>query len=115
MMEMELMSECAMCDPSVVEVQMACCSEDVEEDKHMITVVKDQCCELSVVDRKLSDKFFFSKLNLKEEFSLVSILVEDNYNNQNNFSFYTSNRSITESPPGLLTNQIYLNLSVFLI
>jgi hypothetical protein len=87
----------------------------MENEINVITDFNDPCCELSLIDNKLSDKFFFSKPNLKEEFNLVSILVVDNYDNQNNFSISSSNRFISESPPGLLTNHLYLNLSVLLI
>jgi hypothetical protein len=115
MMEMEKMAECSMCESSEAEIQIPCCSDEMENEINVITDFNDPCCELSLIDNKLSDKFFFSKPNLKEEFSLVSILVVDNYDNQNNFSISSSNRFISESPPGLLTNHLYLNLSVLLI
>lgn len=115
MMEMEMITQCSMCEPSEVEVQIPCCSDKMEDESNVITDFNDPCCELTIIDNKLSDKFFFTKLNLKEEFSLVSILVADNYENQNNFSISISNRFIGESPPGLLTNHLYLNHSVLLI
>jgi len=115
MMEMENITECSMCETSKVEVKIPCCSENMEEEKSVITDFNNPCCELTIIDNKLSDKFFFSKHNTKEEFSLVSILVEDNYDNQNNFSFSTSNKLINEFPPGLFTNHLYLVLSVLII
>ena len=115
MMEMEMITECSMCETEEVEMNMPCCSDDMEDKKYIITDFNDPCCELTIVDKKLSDKFFFSKPNVKEEFSLVSILLVDNYSDQNNFSSHSSVRSITESPPDLLTNNLYLNLSVLLI
>ncbi|UCH65885.1 MAG: hypothetical protein JSW63_01765 [Ignavibacterium sp.] len=87
----------------------------MEDERYFITDFNDPCCELTLIDNKLSDKFFFSKPNLKEEFNLVVILIADNYESQNNFSFSISNRFINESPPGLLTNHLYLNLSVLII
>ena len=115
MMEMEMMTECSMCEPSEVEVQVPCCSEQMEDERYFITDFNDQCCELTVIDKKLSDKFFFSAHSSKEEFILVSILVADIYDNQNIFSISISNSLISESPPGLLTNHLYLNHSVLLI
>ena len=115
MMEMEKMTECPMCESSKEKMQMPCCDQEMDKPETVITNFNDQCCELTVIDKKLSDKFFLAEYNSKEEFSIVSILVEDNCDNQNNFSFSTLNKFINESPPGLITNNLYLNLSVLLI
>jgi hypothetical protein len=115
MMEMEKMTECSMCESSKEKMQMPCCDQEMDKQETVITDFNDQCCELTIIDKKLSDKFFFAEYNSKEEFSLVSILIEDNYDSQNKLSYSTSNKSISEFPPGLLTNHLYLNLSVLLI
>ena len=115
MMEMEIMTECSMCNSSKDKIQMPCCTEEMEREKNVITDSNDPCCELSIIDNKLSDKFFFSKHKSYEEFRLISILVENSNLYQNNFSFSTSNKLINESPPGLLTNHLYLDLSVLII
>jgi hypothetical protein len=115
MMEMENIAECSMCESSKTETQIPCCSEEMEDEINVITDFTDPCCELTIIDKKLSDKFFFSAHSSKEEFILVSILVADIYDNQNIFSISISNSLISESPPGLLTNHLYLNHSVLLI
>ena len=115
MMEMEKMSDCTMCNSSKDEIQMPCCTGEMEKVSNVITDFNDPCCKLSIIDNKLSDKFFYSKHKSKEEFRLISILVKNSNLNQNNFSFSTSNKLINESPPGLLTNHLYLDLSVLII
>jgi hypothetical protein len=115
MMEMEKMNECSICNSSKDKIQMPCCSEEMQTERNAITDSKAPCCELTIVDKKLSDKFFFSQNNSKEEFRLLTVLIENGNFNQNSFSLYTSNKFVNGSPPGLLTNHRYLNLSVLLI
>ena len=115
MMEMDKMNECSICNIDKNKIQLSCCSDEIEAERNVITDYNDPCCELTIVDKKLSDKFFFSQNNSKEEFRLLSVSIENGNLNQNNFSLYTSNKFINESPPGLLTNHLYLNHSVLLI
>jgi len=115
MMEMEKMSKCSICNSASVKMQMSCCSKESAAEGNIITDYNDPCCELTIVDKKLSDKFFFSQNNSKEEIELISILIEKADLDHNNFSLFEANKFINESPPGLLTNHLYLNLSVILI
>ena len=112
MMESYSSERCSMCQVENLPQPDKCCmmSKDFKEE-----IKSDQpvCCEIKVVDEKLSDDFLVTiQNNSEKESSLIIILMSETFENRNLFS--KINISVNaHSPPQSIP--IYITNSVLLI
>lgn len=114
MMEQKSLSECEVCTVEKEET-FSCCAEETMEYSVRISSENPVCCQDELVYNKVEDEFLNTKTEAKvfitvEHSIITSVSLADFSHNLLTQKYLTSS-----SPPTFLTNDIYLNNSVFLI
>jgi hypothetical protein len=114
MMGRKSLSECEVCTAEKEET-FSCYSEETPEYPVKISSEKPVCCQDEFVYHKVEDEFLFNKAEAKVfitvEHSIITSVSPADFSQ----NLLTQKYLISSSPPKFLTNDIYLNNSVFLI
>ena len=115
MMQEKSLSECDICKAETEKIELSCCSEETPEYPVSISSANPICCQDEFVYNKVEDEFLCIKTEAKifitvEHSIFTSVSPADFFQN-----LITQKYLISSSPPKFLTNNIYLNNSVFLI
>jgi hypothetical protein len=104
-----------MCKAEMGKVQSSCCSEKTMEYLIMISSANPACCQDKFIYDKIEDEFLSNKIVAKifviSEHSIITNVSQADFTQSQFIQKYL----ISSSPPKFLTNDIYLNNSVFLI
>jgi hypothetical protein len=104
-----------MCKAELEKIEPSCCSEKSMEYLITISSANPVCCQDEFVYYKIEDEFLCNKIEAKifvtSEHSIITN-VSPAYFSQN---LLTQKYLTSSSPPTFITNDIYLNNSVFLI
>lgn len=112
MMESSSADKCSMCQVEELQQPDKCCEMN-DDYKETVKSEEPVCCDIKVVDEKLSDDFLVTfKNNSEKESSLKIILVSENFENSNTFSKIDISVN-AHSPPQNIP--IYITNSVLLI
>ncbi len=112
MMESSSPDKCSMCQVEELQQPDKCCEMN-DDYKETVKSEEPVCCDIKVVDEKLSDDFLVTIKNNSEKESLLKIiLVSENFENSNAFSKIDISVN-AHSPPQNIP--IYITNSVLLI
>jgi hypothetical protein len=115
MMQKRSISECEMCKAETEKIEPSCCSEKTMEFSITISSANPACCQDEFVYNKIADEFLNNKTEAKIfvtiEHSIITSVSQADFAQSQFIQKYL----ISSSPPKFLTNDIYLNNSVFLI
>jgi len=108
-------NECEMCKAEIEKIEPSCCSLKTLEYSLTISSANPVCCQEEFVYNKVEDEFLSNKIEVKifvaSEHSIITNVSQADFT----LSLFTQKYLISSSPPKFLTNDIYLNNSVFLI
>jgi len=115
MMEEKSLSECEMCSSAIEEVKPSCCSEETMEYPVKISSENPVCCQNEFIYNKVEDNFISSKTEINKlvtvdqliSFTQASKILSDN--------LLSIKYNISESPPTVQQNDLYLYNSILLI
>jgi hypothetical protein len=115
MMQKRSISECEMCKAEIEKIEPSCCSEKTMEYFITISSPNPACCQDEFIYNKIEDEFLSNKIEAKifvnSEHSIITNVSLADFTQSQFIQKYL----ISSSPPKFLTNDIYLNNSVFLI
>lgn len=115
MMGKRSISECEMCKAEIEKFEPSCCSEKTMEYSITISSANAVCCQDEFIYNKIEDEFLSNKIEAKifvaSEHSIITNVSQADFTQSQFIQKYL----ISSSPPKFLTNDIYLNNSVFLI
>lgn len=106
--------ECGMCVEEKQPVKKSCCEAENEYDVAFKTDSFYNCCETTLVDASVKDKYISAKVDKKEDSNSLTLLPQLNHS----IDFSASQEVIfysDSSPPHLISNDLYLTNSIFLI
>jgi len=109
------LNECEMCSSAIEEVKPSCCSEETMEYPVKISSENPVCCQDEFVYNKVEDNFISSKTEINKlvtvdqliSFTQASKILSDN--------LLSIKYNISESPPTVQQNDLYLHNSILLI
>lgn len=105
--------ECSMCVEVIKPEVYSCCSMEIPGLK-LIDQKNGGCCETKIVDASVKDKYIYTKVDKKEELNSIILLPQLNhsicFSDSKEVIFY-----LDTSPPHLISNNLYIANSIFLI
>lgn len=115
MMGKRSITECEMCKAEIEKLEPSCCSEKTMEYSITISSAIPVCCQDEFIYNKIEDEFLSNKIEAKifvaSEHSIITNVSQADFTQ----GLFIQKYLISSSPPKFLTNDIYLNNSVFLI
>jgi len=104
--------ECGMEDMAPNKMSGSCCEKD--DAKVTISGYMPVCCEIEVVENKISDQFLFANNETNKNIHFTIILISTNIVLESNTSQHSELNVHNTSPPHL-DNDIYIQNSILLI
>jgi len=104
--------ECGMEDMAPKKMSSGCCDND--DVKETISSYMPVCCEIEVVENKVSDQFLFVKNETNKNAQFDAVLIGTNIVLEPNLVYHSENNLHNSSPPHL-DNKIYIQNSILLI
>ena len=115
MMEQRSLNECEVCKAKIEKIEPSCCSEEISQHSVLIKSQNPVCCQDEFVYNKIEDEFLNTKTEAKNFVTIDHLIITNEYPADFAHNLLTQKYLTSSSPPTILTNDIYLNNSVFLI
>lgn len=106
-------SMCEVCALDKIEEVDSCCEEEVDYPVQLKSDNSDQCCDIKIIDKSISDNFISIQLELKQEQFPTVVYLTDLISKQLRLNCQFINN--TASPPSAQHSDLYLQNSVLLI
>ncbi|MCH7771773.1 MAG: hypothetical protein IIA49_12285 [Bacteroidetes bacterium] len=103
---------CGMEDLAPTKMSSGCC----EKDKAEVTIsgYMPVCCEIEMIENKVSDQFLFVNIETNKNTNFIVILIKTNIHLDSNPLYHFKHNLHNTSPPHI-DNDIYLQNSILLI